>query len=73
MKLTLHIDVFFCAKARRAIENRASLAEALTHDYADEYSYKSDSALDCECLKEIIEEQFDEYEIPSYEYEITIA
>lgn len=72
MTLTLHIDVFFCGKARRAIQNRAVLQETLEHTFADEYSYTSDSESDCVNLKAIIEEQFADYEIPADEYEISI-
>lgn len=72
MTLTLKIDVFFCAKARRAIINRGVLYDKLEHTYADEYSFSSDSESDCENMKAIIEEQFSDYEMPSDEYEISI-
>lgn len=71
-RLNLKIDVFFCGKARRAIQNRAVLYENLEHVYADEYSYTSDSESDCQNMKAIIEDQFSDYEIPSDEYSITI-
>lgn len=71
-QLNLKIDIFFCGKARRAIQNRAVLYENLAHIFADEYCYTSDSEYDCRNMKEIIEEQFADYEIPADEYEITI-
>lgn len=72
MTLTLHIDTFFCGKARRAIQNRAVLQETLEHTFADEYCFISDSESDCINLKAIIEDQFADYEIPADEYEISI-
>ena len=73
MTLTLSIDVFFCAKARRAIHSRPVLHECLQPEYCDEYSYTSDSEFDCDNLKAIIDETFAEEHIPTDEYTISIA
>lgn len=72
MTLSLTIDVFFCGKARRAINDRPVLSENLRHVYADEYQFNSDSELDCRNIREIIDETFSEAGIPNDEYLITL-
>lgn len=72
MTLTLSIDVFFCAKARRAINDRPVLRENLKHEYCDEYSFKTDDEFDCFDMKATIDETFAEANIPNDEYTISI-
>lgn len=72
-KLTLIVDVFYVAKARRAILARPALSEILFLDYADEWSYKAENSFDANNVREMIIEQFNEYGIPGWEYEVKIA